>query len=197
VILRGVAFRSSRVEPFAEEFLRHAIERLLRKDLGGVQQVFLDTVRALRRRELPVAQLAAKVRLSKTPEEYEASGRRELPYEAMLQSGRPRWSRNTIVHVVRKTGGRAAVLDEPHEDADEEGALATGRGEEVRDYDAEYYERLLRTTYAARLATGLGAEQFAAVFADPDQLSLFSPSLHGQEPILTVLEVPAGFGPER
>lgn len=190
LILRGVAFRSSRSEPFGEEFLRHAIERLLRRDLLGVQRAYLATVHALRRRELPVEQVAARVRLSKTPEEYELTRaqRRELPYEAMLQSGRLRWQRNTIVHVVRLTHGRAAVLDEPREAEDEAGSEAAPR---QLEYDTDYYTRLLRTTFAARLETGLSAEQIATIFADPDQLSLFAASLEGQEPRLTMLSTPS------
>lgn len=190
LILRGVAFRSSRAEPFGEEFLRRAIERLLRKDLRGVQQVYLTAVRALRRRELPVEQVAARVRLSKTAEEYEATRaqRRELPYEAMLQSGRTRWQRNTVVHVVRLAHGRAAVLDEPSE---AEGEASARVGSPPLEYDADYYARILRTTFAARLETALTPEQIAAIFADPDQLSLFATSLEGQEPHLTVLSAPA------
>lgn len=190
LILRGVAFRSSRSEPFGEEFLRHAIERLLRRDLPGVQRAYLATVRALRRRELAVEQVAARVRLSKTPEEYEStrSQRRELPYEAMLQSGRLRWQRNTVVRVVRLTHGRAAVLDEPREAEDEASAPVAPR---QLEYDTDYYTRLLRTTFAARLETALSPEQSATIFADPDQLSLFAASLEGQEPHLTVLSAPS------
>lgn len=191
LLLRGVAFRSSRAEPFGEEFLRQAIERLLRRDLPGVQRVYLEAVRALRERTLPVEQIAIKVRLTKAPEEYEAvrGQRRELPYEAMLQSGRERWSRGAVVHVVRLTGGRATVVDPPNDDDDDgskqraRGAAATAR----HDYDVDYYVKSLRTTFAARLATGLSPEHFAAVFADPDQLSLFGPTLAGAEPILTRL----------
>ncbi len=190
LILRGVAFRSSRSEPFGEEFLRHAIERLLRRDLPGVQRVYLAAVRALRRRELPVEQVAARVRLSKTPEEYELTRaqRRELPYEAMLQSGRLRWQRNTIVHVVRLTGGRAAALDEPREAEDEAGTEAAPS---QLEYDTDYYTRLLRTTFAARLETALSPEQISTIFADPDQLSLFSAPLEGQEPRLNRLAAPS------
>src|SRR5205085_443611 len=93
MLLRGVAFRSSRAEPFGETFLRRALEHLLVDDVPGVRAIYLETVDALRRRELPTIKVAARVRLTKTPERYEATReqRRELPYEAMLASGRPRW----------------------------------------------------------------------------------------------------------
>ncbi len=130
------------------------------------------------------------MRLSKTPEEYELTRaqRRELPYEAMLQSGRLRWQRNTIVHVVRLTHGRAAALDEPREAEDEAGAEVAPS---QLEYDTDYYTRLLRTTFAARLETALSPEQISTIFADPDQLSLFSAPLEGQEPRLNRLAAPS------
>jgi DNA polymerase elongation subunit (family B) len=84
--LRGVAFRSSRFEPFGEAFLRRAIARLLTGDVPGVQEVYREIIAALRRRELPTAQVAARVRLTKTPEQYLATRatRREHTYEALL-----------------------------------------------------------------------------------------------------------------
>ncbi|MGH9886178.1 MAG: hypothetical protein ACREBE_11650, partial [bacterium] len=61
-----------------------------------------------------------------------------------------------------------------------------GDAPDVRDYDVEYYERLLRDTFATRLVRGLDLDVFDAVFADPDQLSLFAPSLEHAKPILTI-----------
>jgi DNA polymerase, archaea type len=211
LLLRGVAFRSSRAEPFGEAFLRRALEALLRRDLATVQQSYLDTVQALRRRALPTLEVAARVRLSKSPADYEAtrSQRRELPYEAMLQSGRDRWRRGEIVRVYRASGGRAALAEGPPlagdevDDSDDVAGAAGVAGDapdvvhapapgeltaalaDPRDYDVDYYLRLLRTTFASRLASGLRAEDFAAIFADPDQLSLFRPVLSELRPILT------------
>jgi DNA polymerase I len=47
---------------------------------------------------------------------------------------------------------------------------------------------VLRETFAARLARGLTPEDFAAVFADPRQPSLFEASLATARPILTVID---------
>ena len=44
--LKGVAFRSSRAEPFGEAFLRRAIGRLLIGDVAGVRQAYLATIDA-------------------------------------------------------------------------------------------------------------------------------------------------------
>ena len=57
----------------------------------------------------------------------------------------------------------------------------------MRDYDVEHYVRVLRETFASRLARALTPEDFASVFADPDQLSLFAPSLSTVRPVLTTL----------
>ena len=92
LILRGVAFRSSRVEPFGETFLRRAVAALLVGDIVGVRAVYLETIASLWQRALPTEQVSARVRLTKAPEQYLATRatRREAPYEAMLAAGRER-----------------------------------------------------------------------------------------------------------
>jgi hypothetical protein len=56
-----------------------------------------------------------------------------------------------------------------------------------RDYDIDHYLRVLRDTYAARLARALIPDDYAAIFADPDQPSLFARSLRDARPILTLV----------
>lgn len=180
LVLRGVAFRSSRAEPFGERFLRAAVDRLLDDDIAGVQTTYVAAVLALRRRALPVADVAARVRLTKSPAEYLAvrASRRELPYEAMLGAGRTTWTPGERVRVYRASHGRAGLLATAPTDA------APARP----DYDADHYVRVLRDTFAARLARALTPDDFAAVFADPEQPSLFAPKL---SEIRTVLrEIP-------
>jgi DNA polymerase, archaea type len=208
LLLRGVAFRSSRAEPFGEAFLRRAITALLIGDLTEVQAAYLETLAALRRREVPTFDVSARVRLSKTPAEYEAvrGQRRELPYEAMLQSGRPQWKRGQVVRVYRAAGGRAALVEAPPlaggevDDSDEAVATEVNAGNtanaaiaaataaslgDPRDYDVDYYLRLLRTGFASRLVSGLAPDDFAALFVDPDQLSLFAPPISQIRTVLT------------
>src|SRR5262245_58839713 len=48
--LRGVAFRSSRNEPFADTFMRRAVARLLSDDIAGVRDAYFETIDALRQR---------------------------------------------------------------------------------------------------------------------------------------------------
>lgn len=183
LVLRGVAFRSSRAEPFGEAFLRTAIGRLLVGDVPGVRDAYLATITALRRRDLPTHDVSSRVRLTKTPELYAASRdqRRELPYEAMLGAGRTAWTLGERVRVYRTRGGGAAlVVSDPDDER-------TAPAPDPRDYDTDHYVRVLRDTFAARLVRAFAPEDFAAVFGDPDQLSLFAPSLASIRPVLGTL----------
>ncbi|WP_394840615.1 ribonuclease H-like domain-containing protein [Pendulispora brunnea] len=185
LLLRGVAFRSSRAEPFGEEFLRRALRSLLTGgDVMGAREAYVAMVTSLRRREVTTFDVSARVRLTKSPSHYMTTRtqRRELSYEAVLASGRTTWTSGEHVRVYRATGGRAALLPDP--DADDNDASAVP---DPRDYDVEYYVRLLRETFAARLSRALSPEDFSAAFEDPEQLSLFNRTLAQARPILTVL----------
>jgi DNA polymerase I len=185
LILRGVAFRSSRAEPFGEAFLRRAIGRLLAGDVAGVRECYLTTLDALRHRELPAQEVSSRVRLTKSPAKYLQSreGRRELPYEALLASGRTTWSVGDRIRVYRTKSGSGGVIVESEDEA------ISIDDADRRDYDIDYYARLLRTTFAVRLARAFTPADYESVFADPDQLSLFTPAGTG---IRTVLQPVAG-----
>jgi DNA polymerase elongation subunit (family B) len=173
LVLKGVAFRSSRAEPFGLAFLRRAIIALLNTDLAGVRDAWVETVLALRGRSVPTHDVTSRVRLTKSPERYIAlrEHRRESMYEALLAAGRTDWEVGDRLRVYRSRAGWALH----DEDAD------------PRDYDIEHYVRGLRVNYASRLARALGAEDFASVFADPDQPSLFEPNYAALRPVLTKL----------
>lgn len=187
IVLRGVAFRSSRAEPFGEEFLRRALRSLLEGDVAGVREVYAATVTELRRRGVATSEVTARVRLTKSTAQYLATRerRRELPYEAALVAGKAPWAGGERVRVYRAAGGRAGLLPDGDDDDG-----APGAGADPRDYDAEHYVRVLRDTFAARLARALSPDDFAAVLADPGQPSLFARALEGARPILTVLPDP-------
>ncbi|HKO15690.1 MAG TPA: 3'-5' exonuclease, partial [Gemmatimonadaceae bacterium] len=179
LILRGVAFRSARAEPFGEAFLRRALARLLAGDVPGVRTAYLDSIAALRRRALPTHDVSSRVRLTKTPERYLASRerRREAPYEALLATGRTQWSVGERVRTYRTRVGTSAIA--PGQDDED----ATGAAD-PHDYDVAHYERILRDNFAVRLARAFTPLDFAAVFADPDQHALFATPLEEIRPIL-------------
>ncbi len=183
LVLRGVAFRSSRAEPFGEKFLRRAIHLLLVDDVPGVRDVFLETRTAIVRRLLPTHDVSSRVRLTKSPAEYMETreSRRELTYEAMLATGRTHWSVGDRVRVYRVRGGSGGVVTDPSE---------TEAPPDLRDYDADHYVRLLHDTFASRLARAFDPGDFATVFAEPEQLSLFAPQLSTIHPRLEQIRVP-------
>lgn len=166
LILRGVAFRSSRAEPFGEAFLREAVAALLVGQVATVRTCYLDTVARLMQRELPTRDVSSRVRLTKTPAQYLAvrDARREAAYEGLLAAGRTDWKTGERVRIYRAANGEHRVA--PGDGADD-----------PRDYDAAHYARVLRENFATRLARALSAEDWEAVFADPVQLSLFGSSL--------------------
>ena len=69
-----------------------------------------------------------------------------------------------------ESGGGGLVVDPDQEGAGPERA-------DRRDYDVDHYVRVLRDTFAARLARAFTPGDFDAVFADPGQPSLFPASL--------------------
>jgi hypothetical protein len=103
-----------------------------------VNDVYLGTVRALRRREISTRDVSQRVRLTKSPEQYlkTRESRKEFSYEAMLVSGRSEWSVGDRVRVYRTKAGEGAVVTES-DDGDAEDAL------QRRDYDIEYYVRAI------------------------------------------------------
>ncbi len=181
LILKGVAFRSSRAEPFGEAFLRNAIERLLRGDIAGVRNAFLESVFALRRREMPTFDVSSRVRLTKTPDKYREARetRRELTYEALIASGRTSWSLGERVRVYRTAAGSGNVVADPDDET------VTPTTIDARDYDVEHYVRVLRDNFASRLDRAFAPEDYEAIFADPRQPSLFDRPVDEIKSVLT------------
>ena len=175
LVLKGVAFRSSRAEPFGQAFLRRAIAALLSNDLPAVREAWIETVFALRDRLLTTQDVSSRVRLTKSPERYAAprEHRREAMYEALLASGRTDWRVGEKVRVYRARAGWTVLPED----------------RDPRDYDVEHYVQALRANYASRLARALTAEDAAALFGDPDQLSLFEPDFRAIRPRFTALPI--------
>ena len=177
LMLRGVAFRSSRAEPFGESFLRMAITRLLAGDVPGVRQAYRETIEALQRRQMPTIEVASRVRLRKSPTAYARTrgSRRDFAYEAVWRHTNGDWNVGDRVRVYRAPDGTGRVLDEV------DGEVWVDVDE--RDYDVPYYVALLRRTFAIRLARAFRAVDFDLLFADTEQLPLFAPALDTMTPI--------------
>ncbi|MDP9349989.1 MAG: ribonuclease H-like domain-containing protein [Chloroflexota bacterium] len=147
----GAAFKSSRNEPYGEKFFNEALPKLLECDFAGVHDSFERTVMALRNRELPVEDLAVTVQLTKSEEDYRSAGKKEEQYEVLVTARRG-WSPGDRVRYYQAARGRKGYkkLYEP-------GAT---------DYDAEYYVKKLRDTYAARLAKAVAPEDLNSLFGE-------------------------------
>src|SRR5438034_2552792 len=142
LIVRGVALRSSRAEPFGERFLHQALLCAMTNDIAGLRRVYLETVAALRNRTLPASELGAKVRLSKTTEAYMASraAHPEPQYEALLAAGSTRWFPGERVRYYRTRNKRYVWLPEETEEVsvgyDWEADMRERGGEQEEEIDA-------------------------------------------------------------
>ena len=123
---------------------------------------------------MPVEDLCVSVILSKTPQAYAKSGRREEQYEVLLTSGREHWSPGQRVTYYQARGKRKKLLEEFAD-----------------DYDVEHYVRRLRQTYCQRLAKAVTAEDFELLFGE--NLSLFEADLPDIRPITTRERTPTPY----
>lgn len=200
LVVHGVALRSSRAEPFGERFLRKALACLLVGDVAGVRAAFLETLTALRRRALPASDLATRVRLSKTPEEYAASrsAHPEPAYEALLKAGRSRWYPGERVRFYRARGKNYVWLPDETAEASvdsgwtethgaaTQGGKSTGatrKEAELRDYDVEHYMQVLVTSYAARMKKAFTPGDFEQLFRLEEQPGLFDQPIEDIQPL--------------
>jgi hypothetical protein len=95
----------------------------------------------------------------------------------MLASGRTTWTIGDRERIYRTKSGSGSVVEE---------------SEDRRDYDIDHYARVLRGTFAARLARAFTPSDYEAVFANPDQMSLFTPPIEAIDTILTRCTDPDG-----
>jgi hypothetical protein len=111
--------------------------------------------------------------LSKSPDAYGKSGRREEQYEVLL-GARRRWRSGDRVTYYQARGGRKKLLEE-----------------HAGDEDAEYYVRRLKEVYAQRLSRALTREDFEALFGE--NLSLWETDLGTIHAITTRERTPTPF----
>lgn len=174
VVMRGSALRSSRNEPFGERFLRAALGFVMRGDTAGLRACFVETAAAIRRRAIPVPDMAARARLTKSPEAYQAARarHREGPYEALIAAGRTRWAPGDRVRFYRARGTWWALP----EDEEDPGSGA------LPGYDVDHYVSALAETYASRLRKAFAPADFARIFRLDGQVGMFEGPLEEVSP---------------
>ena len=174
VRLVGGSFRSTKSERYGEQFLRAAAPLLLNGDVPALRDLYLDTVGRLRARDVPVDEVCVSIVLSKSPQAYAKSGRREEQYEVLLGAGRESWRAGDRVSYYQARGRRKKLVEE-FED----------------DYDVDHYVRRLKETYCQRLARAVTTEDFELLFGE--NLSLFETNLADIRPITTRERTPTTF----
>lgn len=174
VRLVGGSFRSTKSERYGEGFLRAAAPLLLNDEFQALRNLYLEMVGRLRAREVPVDELCVSIVLSKSPQAYAKSGRREEQYEVLLASGREAWRAGDRVRYYQARGKRKKLVEEFAD-----------------DYDVEHYVRRLKETYCQRLARAVTTEDFELLFGE--NLSLFETNLADIRPITTRERTPTTF----
>jgi DNA polymerase, archaea type len=164
VTLRGVNYRSSRFEPFANVFIERSVRAALENDVNRVREIFLETRDLILNRQLCAKDVTTRAKLKKTPLEYAQSRHkmRETAYEAM---GTRTWARGERIRFYRASGNRLVALP-----ADE----TTNPEEFATDYDAQHYCQQLERVYAKKLEKAFTSEMHAKVFGNAAQEDLFS-----------------------
>ncbi|HEY4389529.1 MAG TPA: DNA polymerase domain-containing protein, partial [Ktedonobacteraceae bacterium] len=202
LIVHGVAMRSSRVEPFGERFLRKALYLAMLGDVKGLHDFYLTTAKAIRERILPASDLATRVRLSKTPEEYfsQRSRHQEQAYEALITAGRRKWYPGERVRFYRARNKRYIWIpeesdessvdndwqNETHSPTKKQGPRTQPSKKELaerRDYDVEHYLQVLISSYAARLRKAFASEDFEQLFRLEGQEGLFDQPVEDIQPL--------------
>jgi DNA polymerase, archaea type len=126
-----------------------------------IQQIYFSTKAQIQTRSLPAKALAARVRLRKTPEQYQNSRQtmREAAYEAMLAARRT-WTRGQRIRLYKKPQGYGILP------ADEDNSML----EFATDYDTVHYLALLERVYAKKIEHAASPEQLARLFSSQQNL---------------------------
>ncbi len=164
--IKGSSFRSSRNEYYGERFFREVLPLVMRGEMAAARALYLETTRRIRTREMPVRDLCIRTRLTKSPDEYRAAGRKEEPYEVM-RAAKKTWAAGDRIAYYQASRGRRKLLEQFAD-----------------DYDVEHYVRKLTDTYCARLAKAIAPEHFPELFGE--QLTLFATPPEEIAPLVVV-----------
>jgi DNA polymerase elongation subunit (family B) len=174
--LVGVAFRSTRSEPYVEIFVREALRLMLFGQGGEIRELYRATCRRLRARDLPAADLCVSVPLTKTPQSYARSGRKEEPYEVYLAAGRSGWNPGTRIRYYQSKSSKQLLR---------QGAA---------DYDVDYYVSRLAAAAKQRLSKGFVPSELDVLLSETP--GLFDPPIDSIRTTCTTYAEPIVFASE-
>jgi DNA polymerase elongation subunit (family B) len=135
-----------------------AATMILNDNVPAIRELYKSICADIRGRRLSVEDVCAMITVSKSPEEYRNSDRREEPYEVLLAAGRNTWRMGERVRFYRARGHIRKLADDFAD-----------------DYDCEYYCMRLRTVFAAKLSKAIDDEGLRRLL--DDQLELFGGGL--------------------
>ena len=157
-----------------------AVRALLEGDVVRVYEAYQSTLSALSQRTLTNREVATRVRLTKSPEDYARARlqRKENQYEAMLSAGQS-WTAGTRIYLYRQQ---------------ERGWQPLALNPDGNDYDVRAYQQNLHSAYATRLRKGLSAEEFEQVFRQGASQGLFDVPVESLRPVYRLLPVRSAGG---
>lgn len=174
--VRGASFDTIRTEPFARDFMQRVLPCLLQGDIPALQDAFHFTLDALQQRKVTNREVATRVRLTKTPEQYREAKRKENQYEAMLSAGET-W----------KAGQRVYQYQQQ-----KRGWLPLEVNPDGRDYDVQAYIQTLMASYVTRLRKGLNPEDHEQLFRPAQEQGLFDRPVAEMSTVWRAVDAPTG-----
>ncbi|ULH17983.1 hypothetical protein MF271_23770 (plasmid) [Deinococcus sp. KNUC1210] len=134
-----------------------------------MRQAYLETLDALQRGQFSNADVAMRVKLNKSPEQYaQTSGtRQEAVYDALQRAGIT-WQVGDRVRLYQQLGHGLRPFVDP----------------DGHDYDPGSYSATLLSAYASRLRKGLSPDAFRQVFTHA-QPGLFDAPIDTLHPVWT------------
>lgn len=172
--IRGSALISRSMERFAREYIHESIAMMLREDIEGLHNLFVDYIRKILDRELPLEKMIRTEAVRETIDEYLAAvganrRNRTATFEAAINAG-----------ITLRAGDRVSyyiIGSDPNPRTFMNAVLYDDREENPQDYNAQYYVKKLNE-YAERFSEFFEPEDFRRIFSS-DEGSLFRTTLEG------------------
>jgi DNA polymerase I len=174
VKIRGSSLISRSMERFGRDFIQNAIECLLREDVKGLHDLYLDYTQKILSREFPTKSMARAETVRESIEEYESAVRanrrnRTASFEAAINAGLSLRAGEKVSYYI--------VGNDPHQPSFMNARIYDKDNDGRKDYSTQYYIRKL-DEYAKRFSDFFEPEDFDKIFSSDEGL-LFAVTLDG------------------